>query len=193
MDWSGFVLLMVDIQKDFWTPSRQRMHPNFPENVERLLAFARSEALRVIHLRGAFDPDGSDWMPRHRLIGDVPCIRGTPGIEPLDCARELADELVLSKQTFNAFSHPELQPALREQGARFVLVAGLVTSVCVLSTAIGASERGYLAAVVEDCCADNRDNAATLKEYPFAIERVGHEALAERHPQWLEQLSALER
>ncbi len=191
MDWSPFALLVVDVQRDFWTPPRQRLHPKFPANLARLLAFARAQGLRIAHLRAAFEADGSDWMPRHRLLGEVPCVRGTDGIEPLGCAREAPGETVLYKQTFNAFSHPELAPWLREAGVRFVLVAGLVTSVCVLTTAIGAAERGCLAAVVEDCCADNRPNEATLREYPFAIERVMHRDLSQRHPHWLDQLDEL--
>ena len=143
----------------------------------------------MVHLRGAFQADGSDWMARHRLLGHVPCVRGTEGIETLKCAREKPSEKIFWKQTFNGFSHPELNPYLKQAGVRFVLVAGLVTSVCVLTTAIGAAENGYLAAVIEDCCADNRVNEATLKEYPFAIERVNHRQLGRRHPVWLSQLA----
>ncbi len=193
MDWSAFALLVIDVQRDFWTAPRQALHPAFPGNMARLLAFARDNGLPVVHLRAAFEPDRSDWMARHRLLGEVPCVRGTPGIEVLDCAREAPGEPVLWKQTFNGFSQPQLAPLLAEAGARFVLVAGLVTSVCVLTTAIGAAERGFLAAVIEDCCADNRPNEATLKEYPFAIERVDHDQLAARHPDWLAQLRRLGR
>lgn len=191
MDWSAFALLIVDVQRDFWTQPRRRLHPEFPANLGRLLAFARTEGIGVIHLRAAFEPDGSDWMARHRLLGEVPCVRGTPGIEVLDCAREAPGEPVLWKQTFNGFSQPELEPLLRHSGARFLLIAGLVTSVCVLTTAIAAAERGYLVAVVEDCCADNRPNAATLEHYPFAIERVLADDLVRQYPSWMEQLAAL--
>lgn len=193
MDWSAFALLVIDVQRDFWTAPRRALHPEFPANLANLLAFARAEGLRVIHLRAAFAADGSDWMPRHRLQGEVPCVRGTAGIEALDCAREAPGEPVLEKQTFNGFSHRQLEPLLHESGARFVLIAGLVTSVCVLTTAIGAAERGRLVAVVEDCCADNRANETTLKEYPFALERVNHTELAARHSGWLDQLARLGR
>ncbi len=191
MDWSAFALLVVDAQRDFWTPDRRRRHPQFPANLSALLSFARAEGLRVIHLRAAFAPDRSDWMPRHRLLGKVPCIRGTEGVEALDCAREAPGEPVLEKQTFNGFTQPQLEPLLARSGARFVLIAGLVTSVCVLTTAIGAAERDYLVAVVEDCCADNRANDATLEHYPFALERVNHAELGARHPGWLDQLARL--
>lgn len=191
VDWSAFALLVIDVQRDFWTAPRRRLHPEFPANLTHLLAFARAEGLRVIHLRAAFAADASDWMVRHRLLGKVPCVRGTDGIEVLACAREAPGEPVLEKQAFNGFSQPQLEPLLEQSGTRFVLIAGLVTSVCVLTTAIAAAERGYLVAVVEDCCADNRVNEATLKEYPFALERVNHAELVMHHAAWLDQLGQL--
>lgn len=188
MDWTPFALILVDVQHDFWTERRQAAHPDFPARVEKLLASARERRIHIVHVRGAFEADGSDWMPRHRLLGEVPCVRGTAGIEPLPCARERPGEPVFFKQSFGGFALPKLEPHLRERGVRFVLVAGLVTSVCVLSTAIGAAERGFLTAVVEDCCADDRPNEKTLELYPFALDRVNHDALDARHAGWVTEL-----
>lgn len=54
-------------------------------------------------------------------------------------------------------------------GKRFVLVAGLVTSTCTLSTAGTATQLGYLVAVVDDCCADlPSEHDRVLRSYhPF--------------------------
>lgn len=190
--WSDFALLLVDVQYDFWSAKRQAAHPQFPDNVTRLLAFARSEGPQVFHVRAAFNPDPATWMPRHRLLGRVPCIKGTPGADPLPCASELPGEPVFYKQTFSAFSNPELEARLRAQRQRFVLIAGLVTSVCVLATATAAAERGLLVADDGDACADSPErHEATLTGYPFIFEATTSAALPERRSVWLEQLAAL--
>jgi len=189
--WRDFALLLIDVQHDFWTAKRRTAHPHFPENVARLLTLARGEGLEVLHVRAAFDPDPSTWMPRHRLLGSVPCIRGTSGAEPLSCAHELPGEPVFYKQTFTAFSNPLLEAHLRARGKRFLLVAGLVTSVCVLMTAT-AAERGLLVAVVGDACADSPGrHEATLVGYPFIFEATAVGALPERRTVWLSQVDRL--
>jgi nicotinamidase-related amidase len=49
---------------------------------------------------------------------------------------------------------------LRRGRKRFLLAAGLVTSTCVLLTTASAGQRAFLAAVVEDCCADQPEAQA---------------------------------
>ena len=54
---------MVDLQNDFWSERLAELHPQFPANAARLLEFGRAEDLEIAHLRAAFSPDRSDWMP----------------------------------------------------------------------------------------------------------------------------------
>ena len=185
-------MLLVDVQHDFWSPERQAAHPSFPDNVARLLAFARGEDIEVLHIRAAFDPDPATWMPRHRLLGKVPYVENTPGAEPLPCARALSGEPVFHKRTFNAFANTELAAHLQAHDRCFVFVAGLATSVCVLATATAAAERGLLVAVVGDACADSPGrHRATLTGYPFVFEVTTSASLSGRQGVWLEQLFRL--
>jgi nicotinamidase-related amidase len=186
-DWGAFALLLIDVQQDFWSPDAARAFPDFPENTARLLRFCRTEGIDIVHIRALFEPDRSDWMVRYVLKGSIPCIRGTPGAEPLSCARELPGERVVTKHTFDAFHTPDLLPYLRRRGKRFVLAAGLVTSVCVLLTTASAAQRGFLTAVVEDCCADDGPEAHTdtLARYPFIFERTTVDRLNERYGHWM--------
>jgi len=196
LDWTPFALLLIDVQRSFWPPQRDTEFPDFAANVARLLAVCRAEGIEVIHLRARFAPDGSDWMPRHRLRGTVPCIAGTPGIETLPCAREVAGETVLWKQTLDGFLQPALLRHLREREKRFLLTAGLVTSTCVLLTAAAAAQRKFLTAVVEDCCADRPDaHAQTLGHYDFIFERTRSHQIREAYAGWsalLRRLTDLE-
>ena len=140
----------------------------------RLLAVARSAGLHVVHVHSLFEPDGSDWMRRYRGRGRIPCVRGTEGAEVLPEARPVDGEAVVVKQSFDAFQQSDLHRGLRDRGgAEVVLVAGLVTSTCVLFTATSAMQLGYLVGVVEDAAADAPAiHERVLRQYPFVFDRV---------------------
>lgn len=193
-DWREFALLLVDVQHDFWSPDVEAEFPEFPQNVARLLEFCRGAGIDVIHLREVFnDTDRMDWLPRYRMRGRSPCVRGTRGAEPLDVAAELPGEKVIEKQTQNAFHSLELLPYLCAQEKRFVLVAGLVTSVCVALTATSAAQTGFLAAMLSDCSADYPEaHEVALKRYRgYLVDVATVPELPAKHPQWSEQIGQL--
>ena len=107
-------------------------------------------------------------------------------------AVEKPGEVVMVKQAFDAFHNPNLLPYLRGKGKRFLLTAGLITSVCVLLTAASAAQLGFLAAVVEDCCADERfAHEHTLDRYPFIFDRTTTDTIGKNHSTWLAALEEL--
>ena len=183
-DWSHFALLLVDVQRSFWPERGKPGFPDFPANVARLLALCRSEGLEVIHVHSRFKPDKSDWMLMYRLrvpVSHHPCVAGQGGEMPVSFAADEPGELVFFKQTFDALHSPDLVSYLRENGKRVLLVAGLLTSVCVLFTAASAAQLGFLAAVVEDCCADKlEEHERTLDKYQFILERTTTDAICEK-------------
>jgi len=192
-DWSPFALLLIDVQGDFWDERLAERFPDFPSNVARLLDLCRGEGIEVIHLRARFKPDQSDWMPRYRLRGRIPCVEGTPGAETLPFALARPDETIIVKHTFDGFCAPELGHHLRSRAKRLILAAGLVTSTCVLFTAVSAMQSGFLAAVVEDCCADEpMAHADTLDRYQFIFERTSVDCILMRYSEWIAALARLE-
>jgi nicotinamidase-related amidase len=191
-DWTPFVLLLIDIQRDFWPEQMASRFPHFPANVTRLLELCRAEGIEVIHLRASFQPDRSDWMQNYKLRGRIPCVEETPGVEVLPFALEQPGEAVFVKHTFDGFHQPELLRYLRQRGKRFVLTAGLVTSTCVLFTTASAMQHGFLATVVEDCCADEPvAHAHTLDRYGFVFERITANNIPDRYPHWQAALKQL--
>ncbi|MGD2156957.1 MAG: isochorismatase family cysteine hydrolase [Anaerolineales bacterium] len=195
-DWSHFALLLVDVQQSFWPGVVAPDFPDFPANVARLLALCRAEGLEIIHVRSRFKPDKSDWMLmyRHRVpVSHHPCVTGQEGEKPVAFAAREPGELVVFKQTFDALHTPNLVPYLRENDKRVILVAGLLTSVCVLFTAASAAQLGFLAAVVEDCCADRPEkHEHMLDEYQFMFDRTTTDAICEQHSNWLAALAELD-
>lgn len=196
-NWEEFVLLLIDVQQDFWPVEIAEHFPDFPARVASLLAFCRAEGIEVIHLRARFRPDMSDWMVQYKLRGRIPCVAGTGGVETLPFALEAPGESVITKHTFDGFLTPELLPLLRQRGKRFVLTAGLITSTCVFLTTTTATQCGYLAAIVEDCSADFPDaHQRTLGNYGFVFDRTTVHDLPRHLVEWsaeLAKLTALER
>ena len=193
-NWETFALLLIDVQRDFWPEKMKKCFPDFPANVAKLLTLCRDEGIEVVHLRAVFKPDISDWMPKYRLRGRIPCVQGTKGVETLSFAAEKPDEIVIAKQTFDGFHTPDLFSYLQNRGKRFLLTAGLVTSTCVLFTTASATQLGFLTAVVEDCCADEPTaHKDTLERYQFVFERVQVDQIVDRYSEWARALAELER
>ena len=196
-NWDFFALLVIDVQEDFWSEELEQAFPKFQENITRLLSFCRQEGIEVIHLREVFHPDGSDWLPQYRLRGRAPCVRGTKGVEVLSVAKEQPGERVMEKQTQDGFLNPKLLDYLHSEDKRFLFTAGLVTSVCVLLTTASASQRGFLARVISDCCADYPDaHAIALKRYRgFLFDCVTLDEIPQHLQEWqfqIEQLNTLQ-
>jgi nicotinamidase-related amidase len=193
--WSRYALVLVDLQRDFWTEAAAATAPELPDRVAGLLTYARAEGLGVVHVRARFRPDGRDWMARYRLRNWIPCVDGTPGVETLPFAVELSGEPVVTKRTFDGFLGTDLDEMLSRRGIRGLLVAGLVTSTCVLFTASTATQLGYLVSVVSDCCSDSEEmHHSTLAGYPFVFGTVRSDQIAERRDGWdadLERMDAL--
>lgn len=94
---------------------------------------------------------------------------GTPGADDIPELRAFGEriEYVSGKVGFNAFSDTKLGEILAARGIRNVLVAGMVTSLCIDSTGRAAYERGYNVTILSDCT-----SARTQTEQSFFCENV---------------------
>ena len=162
-------LVLVDVQRDFWRPlANLQPFASFPENMRRLLTAARAHGLTVLHTQAFFAPSRSDWMLFYRPNGrgQIPCVSGTGGEVIEDFAAPKDGEPIIRKQTFDGFIGTNLEQSLRERKIKAILVAGLVTSVCVLFTATAAYVRRFVPIVVTDACADSPESHdAALRIY----------------------------
>lgn len=191
-NWDSFALLLIDVQRDFWTDEMSQEFANYEANIRQLLTVCRDEGIDIVHLRARFQQDESDWMIKYKSSGRIPCIEGTPGVEIFPFAKDEPGEFVIYKQSFDGFHKPALPAYLEKNEKRFVLVAGLVTSVCVLLTAATAAQRGYLVGIVEDCCADSpQAHEHTLQRYPFVFDRTSIDQIVATHDKWQDDLGKL--
>jgi nicotinamidase-related amidase len=189
--WADFALVLVDMQNDFFDEGMRSRHPEFSEHVTELLAFCRSEGVEVVHLR-------TEYGAMHELpetlqvsVGRIPCLRGSIGAMPLNCARELLNEKIVYKVGFGGFAAPELKAYLDEKGRRHLLIAGLTTDLCVFATAVGAVENGFNVSIVEDCCLSSSDESHRFFIYryrDFLFDTPSHHAISGHRKKWIKAL-----
>lgn len=131
--------------------------------INQLLAEAHGCGWPVIFACDSFLPD--DFIFGGRMKPHS--LRGTPGAEVIPELDRQPGDTVLPKRRLSAFFKTDLDQTLRTLGVDTVLVAGITTCFCVLTTALDAISHDFAAVLVEDCCAAPTDEAheATLSCY----------------------------
>jgi nicotinamidase-related amidase len=137
-------LLIIDIQRDYFPGGA------FPlvapeaaaDNAARVLATFRAAGEPILHLQHIWDaPDALFMRP------------GTDGVEIHDAVAPTDGEPVLRKTEPNGFLRTGLEEELRGRGIDQLVVAGMMSSMCVDATVRAAADLGFAATVVHDACA----------------------------------------
>lgn len=94
---------------------------------------------------------------------------GTKGAETTPELRRFGERIteVPGKRGLNAFSNTELDNLFQQRGIIHVILAGVVTSICVDSTGRSAFERGYKVSILSDCT-----SGRTTVEQDFYCENI---------------------
>jgi nicotinamidase-related amidase len=147
-------LLIVDIQLDYFPGGAYPLvdPERAAEATGRVLDRFRADGLPVVHVRHLWDaPDATFMRP------------GTQGIEIHPRVAPAAGEAVIEKAYPNSFRETDLAERLAADGVDELVVAGMMTSMCVDATVRAAVDLGYGVTVVHDGCAapdlrfDDRD------------------------------------
>jgi len=121
-------------------------------NTAALIAAFRKRTMPVIYTRiEALTDDGRDRGREHKRRG-ILVPRGSAGAKILQEVEPEHDEVVLSKTSTDGFATTVLRHVLDSMNVRTLVLCGVVTQGCVLSTARSASSLGFDAIVVEDAC-----------------------------------------
>ena len=185
---SHTALLVVDMQNDFCSPngSMARMGLDVSQMasvipaIVRLTGVAREAGVLTVYLRvidteeaaispayyeanasfyepylkeGVTDGTSAPWMDAAFGEGFCPLIEPKKG------------DVVITKHRFGAFVNTKLDQVLRCNEVKSVVVAGVMTDVCVESTARAALDHDYYVVVPEDCTAtlDDERKRASLR------------------------------
>jgi nicotinamidase-related amidase len=187
MDNERYALLVVDMQNGFCHPEG-----SFPKigrglegameavgNAATAVGQARAAAIPVVFTRHVYRPGRPDEGTA--LIRNSPELAGVSGLaagtwdadvcEELGCA---PDDLVVDKVRFDAFQWTSLEPLLRGLDVTALMICGVVTNICVETTARSAFMRDFPVTLLADCCA-----AKTRRLHELSVEVLSSYELAE--------------
>jgi len=146
-------VLVIDMVKD--TLQGEREFPITPHakaivpRINQLTAWARGNDYPVIFACDSFlknDFIFQGKMKPHSL-------RGTQGAEVTDLLEQKDSDVFLPKRRFSAFFKTDLDQTLRAWKVDCVLVCGIATHICVLTTVLDAVANDFRAVMVEDATA----------------------------------------
>ncbi|MCH2110962.1 MAG: cysteine hydrolase [Polyangiaceae bacterium] len=138
-------LILIDIQNDYFPGGALPLvqPEQAAEQAGLLLDEWRAKGQPVIHVR------------HHMAPGvELPFLRkGTPGAEIFARVAPQGAEPVITKHFPSAFTGTELEDILAQSGAKRLVIAGMMTHMCVSATSRAAMERGYHVTVPRDATA----------------------------------------
>jgi ureidoacrylate peracid hydrolase len=167
-------LLVIDMQRGFLEPGAALEVPAgraIIPDLRRLIEACRQRRVPVIFTQFAYaaavpclrgDPFGVEHLPARpgeptglgRPSGN--CLvppDAEPGPNSGEIVPELAprpEELVIRGHTYDKFHGTPLDLALRSQDVRYLVIAGVVTEICVNCTLLSAGSRDYRVTAVTD-------------------------------------------
>ena len=137
-------LLIIDIQRDYFPGGAfPLVDPEAAaEAASRVLGAFREAGDPVIHMKHVWDEPDAEFMKP-----------GTEGIEIHPAVAPVDGELVLEKESPNSFLGTTLEEELRGRGNDDLVIAGMMSSMCVDATVRAAADLGFSPTVVHDACA----------------------------------------
>jgi ureidoacrylate peracid hydrolase len=157
------VLLVIDMQRAFLDPTGSLAGLGLDVSGPReaipgcvaLVAAARTADVPVIYARMCLRPDYrdggiifNDLAPGVHEAGAM--VGGTRDAEIVDELAPRPEDFIVDKPRFSAFYATVLEAVLSSLGVRRLVLCGVLTNVCVESTARDAAQRNFETIVVAD-------------------------------------------
>ncbi len=173
MNNSKTALLLIDTQNDFLSSNgilfgvvkEQLEQLNVVEKINKLLATARKNKMEIIFAPIAFSPNyeelGSSPYGIAKIVKDTGAFKNNDsGSEILSTIEKQDTDIVLPfKKAISAFKTTNLHETLQNKGIDTLVIAGLLTDACMLSTVLEAYDLGYKVVTIEDANAATSHNA----------------------------------
>jgi nicotinamidase-related amidase len=137
-------LVIIDIQNDYFAGGAMQLEgaEAAAQNASRVLQTIRERGGQVIHVRHtSIRPGATFFLP------------GTKGAEIHPAVAPLGGEAVVEKNFPNAFRDTNLEKQLRGLGVRQLVVAGMMTHMCVDASVRHAVDLGFKVTLLGDACA----------------------------------------
>lgn len=137
-------LLLIDIQNDYFPGGSMELVGSQEAGAKAagVLALFRERDLPVFHVRHEAVQEGATFF-----------LPGTEGAEIHGDVLPSADEVVITKHYPNSFRETDLLEHLKAAGVTRLVVAGMMTHMCVDAGVRAASDLGFECAVLADATA----------------------------------------
>ena len=137
-------LLIIDIQNDYFPGGAMELEGSDAAGAKAAIAIKsfREKNLPVIHVRHLSVRPGATFF-----------IPGTKGAEIHASVKPNGGEAVIEKNFPNGFRGTALEARLNDSGIKNLVVAGMMTHMCVDASVRHAADLGYKVTLLGDACA----------------------------------------
>jgi nicotinamidase-related amidase len=137
-------LLIIDIQNDYFPGGAMELEGADAAGAKAgaVLKRFRDDALPIVHVRHLSVRPGSTFF-----------LPGTKGADIHAAVSPRAGETVVEKNFPNSFRNTGLKDLLEEKQIKNLVVAGMMTHMCVDATVRHAADLGYKVTLLGDACA----------------------------------------
>lgn len=174
LDWDHAALLVVDMQRVFLNGSSKVQDAEaVMQRVGDLAHNFRQRGRPVIYTRHLHEDDGSDGGNLLWWWGSIIRESSEGGQLHPDVMPQEA-EVVVRKNTYDAFAGTDLEARLEEMGVRDIVICGVMTNLCCETSAREAFCRGYRVKFVADATGTAVDTMqiATLINLSYGFAQV---------------------
>ncbi|MDN5288790.1 MAG: isochorismatase [Mucilaginibacter sp.] len=127
-------------------------------NIAKAIAKAREQKIPVIYVVVGFRPGSPEVSPNNKSFAAskerFASVNMAEFMQVHEDLKPQADEVMVIKRRFSAFTGSDLEVILRAYGAQHLVLTGISTSGVVLSTLREAADKDYRLTVLADCCVD---------------------------------------
>ncbi len=137
-------LLIIDIQNDYFPAGAMELAGSIEagERAAELLEAFRGKSLPVIHVQHISTRPGASFF-----------VPGTSGVEIHPCVAPSEGETLVRKNFPNSFRDTPLLQHLRDNRITRLVVAGMMTQMCIDTTVRAAADLGFDCTLAHDACA----------------------------------------
>lgn len=137
-------LILIDIQNDYFPGGKNELHGSLEAGSQagRLLEHFRRLGWDIIHIQHLSTRPGARFF-----------LPGTTGAEIHASVQPLANETIIQKHYPNSFRETGLLEHLQTNQVNRLVIAGMMTHMCVDATTRAAFDFGFECLVAADACA----------------------------------------
>lgn len=137
-------LLVIDIQNDYFPGGAMELvgSREAGEQARKLIEAFRGKSLPVIHVQHFSTRPGASFF-----------VPGTPGVEIHSSVAPREGETIIRKNFPNSFRDTPLLQHLCDHKIARLVVAGMMTHMCIDSTVRAAGDHGFECVLAHDACA----------------------------------------